>query len=182
MANDNIFGDPITTPLDATELGNLLDQVEAGDFSAAPAGYRKIQFTFQPVDGDDNPIGAQQNVRCRMADAAITAERARLISEAGYTAATFAPATLPDGTEGVAYSQNITLTGVRPYTIAMTGGTLPAGVSFVDNGDNTCTFAGTPDPATAGDYSPTLTATDADGLPTERTFALHIDGAPPPTP
>lgn len=174
MANDNIFGDPITTPLDATELGNLLDQVEAGEFSAIPGGFRKIQFVYQPASG------AEQNVRCRMADAAISAERARLISEAGYTAATYAPASLRNGAVGALYSQVVTLTGVRPYTIAATGGALPTGLSFTDNGDSTGTISGKPDPGTEGDYTLTLTATDADGLPTEMTYALHVDAAPPP--
>jgi hypothetical protein len=62
-------------------------------------------------------------------------------------------------------------------------GTLPTGVSFLDNGDGTARIAGTPALGSGGSYSITITA--ANGLIPKATqnFSLMISGATPtPTP
>ncbi|HEY0660566.1 MAG TPA: putative Ig domain-containing protein [Lysobacter sp.] len=71
---------------------------------------------------------------------------------------TIAPATLPDGVVGVAYSQTFTAAGgTGPYTFALPSGALPVGMSLSSAG----VFSGTP--TLAGAYTFTLVATDSNG-------------------
>jgi predicted outer membrane repeat protein len=67
-----------------------------------------------------------------------------------------APATLPPGTFGIAYSQNITASGgTAPYTFTLTSGATPTGVPLAASG----LLAGTP--TAAGTFNFTATATDS---------------------
>ncbi|MBH8559022.1 putative Ig domain-containing protein [Hymenobacter negativus] len=66
-----------------------------------------------------------------------------------------APVTLPNGTQGTAYSQALSAAGgTAPYTFAITAGALPAGLTLTNG-----TIAGTP--AANGTFNFTVTATDA---------------------
>ena len=68
------------------------------------------------------------------------------------------PATLPNGTNGIAYSQTVTASGgTAPYTYALSAGALPNGLTLNANG----TLSGTP--TTAGTFAFTVTGTDANG-------------------
>ena len=72
---------------------------------------------------------------------------------------TVAPATLPGGNLGLPYSAAVSATGgVGPYTYAVTAGALPAGVTL---DPLTGILSGTP--TAGGDFSVTITATDANG-------------------
>ncbi len=74
-------------------------------------------------------------------------------------AITVSPATLPNGTVGVAYNQTVSASGdTAPYTFAVTTGALPAGLML-----NGATGAITGTPTTAGSNTFTITATDANG-------------------
>ncbi|HEY4268724.1 MAG TPA: putative Ig domain-containing protein [Galbitalea sp.] len=57
-------------------------------------------------------------------------------------------------------------------------GALPSGVSFVDNGDGTATFAGVPAAGAGDDYAVTLTATNGTDPAAVQHFALAVDQAP----
>jgi hypothetical protein len=81
-------------------------------------------------------------------------------------------------TVGSAGSFTITTTGFPPPAIAIGGATLPAGVTFTDNGGGTGTLAGTPDPGTGGTYAITFTATNTAGSSPEQTFTLTVNQAP----
>ncbi|MFN7974255.1 MAG: putative Ig domain-containing protein [Acidobacteriota bacterium] len=84
---------------------------------------------------------------------------------------TVLPATLPNGTVGVPYSQTFTASGgTAPYTFAVTGGALPAGLAL--NGA-TGVLSGTPTAAGASAF--TITATDAVGCAGVQQYALTID-------
>jgi len=73
---------------------------------------------------------------------------------------TVAPASLPQGTQGTAYSQALSASGgTAPYAFAITAGALPAGLSLTAGG----TLAGTP--TTNGSFTFTVTATDASAAP-----------------
>jgi hypothetical protein len=69
------------------------------------------------------------------------------------------PASLPNGTQNVAYSQTLSATGGSgTYAFALTAGALPAGLSLTNG-----TIAGTP--TTNGTFNFTVTATDASTAP-----------------
>ena len=57
-------------------------------------------------------------------------------------------------------------------------GTLPSGVSFVDNGNGTATLSGTPAAATAGTYPITITATNGVSPNATQSFTLTVQSAP----
>jgi hypothetical protein len=84
-------------------------------------------------------------------------------------------------TEAVKGSVTITATAGSPAKTALAlakGTTLPKGLSFKDNGNNTATISGTPATSTGGSYSFGITASNAAGLMATETFTLLIDQAP----
>jgi len=76
---------------------------------------------------------------------------------------------------GSTFSIAVTATGSPTPTITETG-SLPSGVTFVDNGNGTATFSGT-SAVPSGSYPFTLTATNAAGSGTQ-SFVLNITQAP----
>ena len=90
---------------------------------------------------------------------------------------TLAPALLPDGIEGISYSQQLTASGgVGPYAYALTSGSLPPGLAL---DPATGLISGTP--TTAGTYSFDITATDQTGCTgiaaPRQAFTLRIRAA-----
>ena len=84
-------------------------------------------------------------------------------------------------TAGSAGSFAATTTAGFPTTTALTEtGSLPAGVTFDDNGDGTATLAGTPAAGTGGTYPITITATAVGGLaaPATQSFTLTVLAPP----
>ncbi|MDB6120964.1 MAG: hypothetical protein JWO08_4745, partial [Verrucomicrobiaceae bacterium] len=76
---------------------------------------------------------------------------------------TLSPSVLPYGTVGVSYSSSVTQSGgAAPATFAITGGTLPAGLSFAGS---TGVISGTPAASNGAGVTVTFTATDANGCP-----------------
>jgi type II secretory pathway pseudopilin PulG len=74
----------------------------------------------------------------------------------------------------------ITATGTPEPSLSIPPATLPAGVTFVDNGGGSGTLTGTASvtsPFTVGTYTFTITATNAKGTATQ-TFTLTINAAP----
>jgi large repetitive protein len=79
------------------------------------------------------------------------------------------PATLPDPTAGVAYSQTLTASGgVAPYSLAVTSGSLPSGITLSTGG----ALSGTS--FEVGTFNITVTATDANGQTGTRAYTLTI--------
>ncbi len=80
-------------------------------------------------------------------------------------------------TAGTAGLFTVTTAGGFPATPALTEtGALPAGVSFVDNGDGTATLAGT---ATAGGvFALTITASNGASADATQAFTLTVNGPP----
>ena len=77
---------------------------------------------------------------------------------------------LPPGDDGGTYSQAVAVSGgTGPYTFALTGGVLPAGLSL---DPTTGVVSGTP--SAPGSATLTVTATDADGVTSSRTFTIVI--------
>lgn len=85
------------------------------------------------------------------------------------------PATLVDGVVGEPFAQSVSASaGIGPFTWAVTGGTLPAGLSL-DAG--TGEIAGTPNTVATSVFS--IGVTDAFGCTAQETYVLSIYAAPP---
>ncbi len=82
-------------------------------------------------------------------------------------------ATIAVGTAG---SFTVTTTGAPTPSLSKTG-TLPSGVTFVDNGNGTATLGGTPATGTAGSYPITITASNGVGTAATQSFTLTVNGA-----
>ncbi len=80
-------------------------------------------------------------------------------------------------TVGSAGSFSVTTTGV-PNAALSEVGSLPSGVTFVDNGNGTATLAGTPGAGTGGSYPITITATNGVNPNASQSFVLTVDQAP----
>lgn len=79
------------------------------------------------------------------------------------------PAMLPNATTGSNYSQSITASsGSSPYSFAVTGGTLPLGITLTTAG----LLSGMP--TQAGVFNFTVTATDLGGCPGQLNYSLIV--------
>jgi hypothetical protein len=85
-----------------------------------------------------------------------------------------ASTTFVQGSDG---TFTVTSTG-NPTAALSESGTLPSGVSFVDNGDGTGTLSGTPAPGTGGTYPVTLTASNGVSPAANESFTLTVDASP----
>jgi len=72
----------------------------------------------------------------------------------------------------------VTTSSVLPDVTIGESGTLPAGVTFTDNGDGTATLAGTPAAHTGGDYSITIRASNGEAPDATEPFVLHVNQPP----
>jgi uncharacterized repeat protein (TIGR01451 family) len=85
------------------------------------------------------------------------------------------PASLPDGQGGVAYSQSLIASGgTAPYSLAVVAGSLPPGLSL---NSTTGLLSGTP--ASGGDYTFTIQATDVNFFQGERAYTITIPNRAP---
>ena len=78
----------------------------------------------------------------------------------------FSSALLPNGTQGVGYSYNlssITSGGRAPYGYSLTAGSLPMGLSLSNSGNGNANDVMSGTPAAVGTFTPTLRVVDADG-------------------
>ena len=78
-------------------------------------------------------------------------------------------------TEGMVGTFTVTTTGT-PVPALSESGSLPSGLSFVDNGDGTATLAGTPATGSNGVYVITITATNGVSPDASQSFTLTVDG------
>ncbi|MGH3656428.1 MAG: beta strand repeat-containing protein, partial [Micromonosporaceae bacterium] len=80
-------------------------------------------------------------------------------------------------TAGTPGTFTVTTSGEPEPAITVTG-TLPGGVTLVDNGDGTATLSGTPAPASGGTYALVLEATNGVGPVASQNFTLTVNEAP----
>jgi hypothetical protein len=126
--------------------------------------------------------GANMNGRALARNGAVTLDTNNIVAcgpQIACPVITVNPATLPNGTVGVAYGATVVASGgAEPYTYSVSSGSLPPGLTL---GAATGTISGTP--TTAGTSNFTITATDANGCLGSRAYSIVIAAAlPPPGP
>ena len=84
-------------------------------------------------------------------------------------------------TTTVAGSYDITTTGFPAATLTQTAGTLPTGLSFVDNGNGTGAISGTPAAGTQGTYPVSISATNISGSTSTLALTITVNPATAPT-
>ena len=72
----------------------------------------------------------------------------------------------------------VTTSGFPTASVGASGGTLPAGLTFTENGDGTATLSGTPAAGTEGAYTFTLTASNGVGQVASQSTTLDVDQPP----
>jgi predicted secreted protein len=72
----------------------------------------------------------------------------------------------------------VTTAGYPATTVLTLAGPLPAGLSFVDNGDGTGTLSGTPLTGSGAQYPVTITATNGIGTAAVEDLAITVDESP----
>ncbi len=132
-----------------------------GVVSGTPTAAGAFAFTVNVTDANGQTGGAS------------------LTLTVGNSAITVTPATLPGGTQGVAYSQRLTAAGgIAPYSFAVSSGALPAGLTI---NATTGVIAGTP--TGSGDATFAVTVSDSTGgTPSTATitYTLRIVARPNP--
>lgn len=135
-------------------LPATLNLTAAGIISGTPTVAGDYDFTVQVED--DAGTADTQALRIHVVPAVATLQ---IMTE-----------TLPDGSEGVAYSYALEATGgVQPYTWGVSSGTPPMGL-VLDEG--TGILSGTP--SAAGDYGFGVTVLDAGGQSDSQDLTIHV--------
>jgi hypothetical protein len=114
-----------------------------GTISGTPTAGGSFSFTIQATDSSSTPQTGSQHYTVTVSAATIV----------------LSPTKLGSATVGKSYTQTITASGgTASYKLTETG-TLPAGVTFKDNGDGTGTLSGKP--TAGGSFNFTIQATDS---------------------
>jgi hypothetical protein len=147
-------------PISWIESGTLptgMSLSTTGVLSGTPINFGTFLFTVTATDSCQPQPTAKQKVF----SLTVTANSGPL------TITTTSP--LPAGTEGSAYTTQLTTTGgTSPYTYAVTSGALPAGLSLSSTG----VISGTP--TSAGTSNFTVRVTDGIGTTNAKPFALTV--------
>jgi hypothetical protein len=102
-----------------------------------------------------------------------------LVARLKYSLLLSGPRKLPDATVGASYQNNLSNTGIPPYTWSIVQGSLPPGLNLIPGSDLyprvsplATVIAGVP--TTAGSYTFTMRLTDATGASSQRTISLKV--------
>ncbi|HKQ57603.1 MAG TPA: putative Ig domain-containing protein, partial [Candidatus Eisenbacteria bacterium] len=137
--------------------GGLTLTAGTGDLSGTPTAPGTFNFTVTATDA-----AGCEGLRAYS-----------LVIDVGCPAITVLPASLPNGSISVAYSQSLSASaGTPPFTFAVTVGSLPPGLTLTPAG----LLSGTP--TTAGPFSFTVEVTDANACTGSTAYTLTILGIP----
>ena len=139
-----------------------------GGTSATTTGGQATAALTAGAGGSYTPKGVSATVDGVEADAALVVDQQPAVTSA-------ASASFHAGTPG---SFTVTTTGYPAPSLSDGGATLPADVTFTDNGNGTATLAGTPAAGTGGTYPFTITAHNGIGTDATQSFTLTVDEAP----
>jgi hypothetical protein len=158
------------TAADVTVTGGTLNSASFNGSGAGP-----YTFTVTPSGTGTVTVSLAANVATDANNTGNTASNAVSVQFQASTIA-IAPASLPNGTQGTAYSQALSASGGSgTYTYAITAGALPAGLTLSSG-----TIAGTP--TANGSFTFTVTATDNSAAPGpysgSRAYTLTINSQP----
>ena len=127
----------------------------SGAITGTPTAAGNYNFTIQSTDSTPNTGTRNYSVTI------------------GTNSLTVNPASLPNGSQGIAYSQTVSASGgTGPYTFAVTSGALPTGLSL-----NAASGAITGTPSGSGVSNFTIQATDTVGNIGTRAYAVNIGTA-----
>ncbi len=157
--------------------GGIAPYVYTLTTGALPAGMT-LNTTTGALSGTPTVAGTF-NFSVRATDSttgtAATVTRAYILAISAPTI-TINPTTLPGAVSALAYTPSLTaIGGTAPYAFAITAGALPAGISFNTSG----AFSGSP--TVTGNFSFTVTATDALGFTGTRAYTIAAVNRPDPT-
>lgn len=131
-----------------------------GVISGTPTAAGTFNFTITATDANSCPGSRPYSIM--------------MAGAPGCPVITVNPATLPPGVIGTPYSQTVSATGgTAPFTFAVSSGALPNGLTL---NATTGIISGTP--TTAGQFSFTISATDANGCPGSRPYSIVIPVVP----
>jgi len=162
-ATDPDVSDVLT--ITAPTLPGWLTLTDHGDGTAT--------LTGTPGDGDVGP----QTVTLRVTDSALEAgtQTFTLTVTNVNDAPTFVSTPSTPATEDVGWTYDVTAFDADAGdTLTLTAPTLPAWLTFTDNGDGTATLTGTPTNDEVGDHAVELVVTDADGAFATQAFTLTV--------
>ena len=144
---------PYTYTISSGSLpAGLTLNASTGVISGTPSGSGASSFTVHALDSVGNTGSQNYTVYISSNSLAI------------------APPTLPNGTQGVAYSQTVTASGgVGPYTYTISSGSLPAGLTL---NASTGVIAGTPSGSGASSF--TVHALDSVGNTGAQNYTVYI--------
>ena len=179
QAGTAIVLSPATLP--DGSLGNAYDQTVTASGGTAPytfsvsAGALPDGLTLNPSTGQISGTPTVANTFnftiTATDDNGCTGSQAYTVNISACPTITVSPATLPNGTIGVAYSQTVSASGgAAPYTFAVTSGALPDGLTLDTNtGDITGT------PTATGAFNFTITATDDNACTGSQAYTVNIN-------
>lgn len=142
---------PFSFAVTTGSLPNGLTLSSAGAITGTPTTNGNVSFTVTATDvnGCTGSRAYSINITC--------------------PTITVSPPTIPDATEGVAYSQNLSASGgIAPFSFAVSAGSLPNGLTLISGGAITGT------PTTLGDFVFTARAMDANGCTGSRAYAINV--------
>ncbi len=181
IAAPSIVVAPATLP--ATSVGSAYTQTVTASggtgpysFATTAGGVPGLILSATGTLSGTPSAGGSFGVTITATDAgSFTGARSYTLAVAAPTV-TLAPASLPAGQSGTAYSATVTASGgTAPYSYAVAGGALPSGLSLSASG----TLAGTP--GASGSFTFDVTATDSSGgtgpYASTRSYTLVV-GAP----
>jgi len=182
VGGDGVDGGSVRVSVAPANITVLSNQKQM--FTANITGVSNTDATWSATLGsiDINGLYTAPTVNARTsavvtatskADSSVSASAAVTVTPLSGQALQITTGNLPEGQQGIAYSEDFTATGgTTPYSWNISAGAPPPGITMSANGD----FAGVP--TSAGTFNFTVLITDANGQSATRKFSVAINTPP----